>query len=181
MANKTTPARAACRFKPSESIEIWELISGEFSAVIKKLPSEGGSHYAEEVLTISHATQLEVIAHCLSCVPEEACGLLIGDYASEVVDHVVPTENVAHSAMVYTVDPGAFLAADRAAAKQGFDVIGVYHSHTHTEAYPSPTDVSQAPDPGWHYVLVSLRDIVPVFRSYSIVEGTVTEELVVTQ
>lgn len=139
------------------------------------------AHYAECVLTIRHATQLEVIAHCVSCVPEEACGLLIGDYATGLVDHVVPTENVAHSAMVYTVDPSAFLKADREAAKQGFDVIGVYHSHTHTEAYPSPTDVGQAPDPGWHYVLVSLRDLVPVFRSYSIVDGTVTEELVNTQ
>ena len=34
-----------------------------------------------------------------------------------------------------------------------------FHSHTHSEAYPSPTDVAQAPDPTWHYVLVSLRDV----------------------
>ena len=48
----------------------------------------------------------------------------------------------------------------------------MFHSHTHTEAYPSPTDVAQAPDPSWHYVLVSLRDIQPVVRSYRIVDGT---------
>ena len=35
------------------------------------------------------------------------------------------------------------------------------HSHTHTEAYPSPTDVAQAPDPGWHYVIVSLKREAP--------------------
>jgi proteasome lid subunit RPN8/RPN11 len=58
----------------------------------------------------------------------------------------------------------------------GNAIIGVFHSHTHTEAYPSPTDVAQAPDPSWHYVLVSLRDIQPVVRSYRIVDGTVTEE-----
>ena len=39
----------------------------------------------------------------------------------------------------------------------GLEIIGVVHSHTHTEAYPSPTDVAQAPDPSWHYVIVSLR------------------------
>ncbi|HUS62643.1 MAG TPA: Mov34/MPN/PAD-1 family protein, partial [Acidimicrobiales bacterium] len=50
------------------------------------------------------------------------------------------------------------------------------HSHTHTEAYPSPTDVAQAPDPTWHYVLVSLRDMAPVVRSYRILDGTVMEE-----
>ena len=52
----------------------------------------------------------------------------------------------------------------------------MYHSHTHTDAYPSPTDVRQAPDPSWHYVLVSLKDPEPVLRSYRIVDGTVSEE-----
>ncbi|MHB8431692.1 MAG: Mov34/MPN/PAD-1 family protein, partial [Acidimicrobiales bacterium] len=58
----------------------------------------------------------------------------------------------------------------------GLSIIGVFHSHTHTDAYPSPTDVAQAPDPGWHYVLVSLADIQPVVRSYRIVEGVISEE-----
>ena len=130
----------------------------------------------ELVLTIAPALQLEVIAHCLACIPEEACGLLIGNSETGVVDHVTKTENLAHSAMVYTVDPKAYLVADREASKAGLDVIGVYHSHTHTEAYPSPTDVGQAPDPGWHYVLVSLRDTVPVLRSYRIANGVIAEE-----
>ncbi|MGH9007611.1 MAG: Mov34/MPN/PAD-1 family protein, partial [Acidimicrobiales bacterium] len=52
-------------------------------------------------------------------------------------------------------------------------------SHTHTDAFPSPTDVEQAPDPAWHYVIVSLRDIAPVLRSYRIVEGAVEEESVI--
>ncbi len=60
--------------------------------------------------------------------------------------------------------------------RRALDIIGVFHSHTHTEAYPSPTDVAQAPDPGWHYVLVSLRDAQPVVRSYRIVDGAITEE-----
>ncbi len=54
--------------------------------------------------------------------------------------------------------------------------MGVFHSHTHTDAYPSPTDVAQATDPGWHYVLVSLRDTQPVVRSYLIRDGVITEE-----
>jgi proteasome lid subunit RPN8/RPN11 len=58
----------------------------------------------------------------------------------------------------------------------GGDIMGVFHSHTHTDAYPSPTDVAQATDPGWRYVLVSLRDTQPVVRSYLIREGVITEE-----
>ena len=61
------------------------------------------------------------------------------------------------------------MRADRDAEAHGVEIIGVFHSHTHTDAYPSPTDIAQAPDPGWHYVLVSLRDTHPVVRSYRIV------------
>ena len=72
-----------------------------------------------------------------------------------------PTDNVAASARVYEVEPRGLLRADRAAEAAGRQLIGVYHSHTHTEAQPSPTDIAQAPDPDWHYVLVSLRDVHP--------------------
>ena len=64
--------------------------------------------------------------------------------------------------------PREHLRADRDAEARGIEIIGVFHSHTHTDAYPSPTDVAQAPDPGWHYVLVSLRDTHPTLRSYRI-------------
>jgi len=64
----------------------------------------------------------------------------------------------------------------RRADDEGLEVLGVFHSHTHSEAYPSPTDIAQAPDPVWHYVLVSLRDQIAVVRSFRIVNGSVTEE-----
>ena len=58
-----------------------------------------------------------------------------------------PCHNTAASAKVYTVDPKDHLRADRDAERRGLEIIGVMHSHTHTEAYPRPTDVAQAPDP----------------------------------
>jgi proteasome lid subunit RPN8/RPN11 len=87
-----------------------------------------------------------------------------------------PTRNAAASAKVYTVDPRDHLRADRDAEAAGNAIIGVFHSHTHTDAYPSPTDVAQAPDATWHYVLVSLRDTHPVVRSYRIEGASVAEE-----
>jgi len=118
-----------------------------------------------------------MIAHCWDGLPLEACGLLGGSESDAVVCY--PTDNTAASARVYTVDPKGYLRADRDAEARGMVVIGVFHSHTHTAAYPSPTDVAQAPDPGWHYVLVSLADGVPVVRSYRIVDGNIAEEPVV--
>jgi [CysO sulfur-carrier protein]-S-L-cysteine hydrolase len=125
-----------------------------------------------------------LVAHCLDGYPLEACGLIAGSGAgdgSTSVTALYPTDNVARSARVYEVDPLAMLRADREAEAAGVALIGVYHSHTHTEAKPSPTDIGQAPDPDWHYVLVSLRDTHPSVRSWSIREGQVEEEPLVLQ
>ena len=70
---------------------------------------------------------------------------------------------------------GDMLAAMRAAEARGHEIVGVWHSHTHTDAYPSPTDVRQAVDPAWLYVIVSLRDQAPVLRSYRIRDGQIAE------
>jgi proteasome lid subunit RPN8/RPN11 len=123
-----------------------------------------------------------MVAHCLDGYPLEACGLIAGRPGdrAEVV-RVYPTTNAAASARVYTVEPRELLRADRDAEDAGFELLGVWHSHTHTEAWPSPTDVTQAPDPGWHYVIVSLRDTEPVLRSYRIEAGKIEEEEVVVQ
>ena len=94
---------------------------------------------------------------------------------------VVPTENVAASSKVYEIAPKSLLEVDRTAEAAGLQIIGVYHSHTHTEAKPSPTDIESAPDPSWHYVLVSLRDSHPSLRSWKIEAGKIEEEKVVVK
>jgi [CysO sulfur-carrier protein]-S-L-cysteine hydrolase len=118
-------------------------------------------------------------AHCLRELPMEGCGLLIGHRESGEVVEIVPTRNSAASSRLYAVDSLDFLRADRAAESAGMEIIGVFHSHTHTDPYPSPTDVAQAPDPGWHYTIVSLRHQAPSIRSYRIEQGEVREEPVV--
>jgi proteasome lid subunit RPN8/RPN11 len=71
------------------------------------------------------------------------------------------------------------LAAMRAAEARGEEIVGVWHSHTHTDPYPSPTDVRQAVDPSWIYAIVSLRDNAPMIRAYRIVGGEIAEVSVV--
>jgi [CysO sulfur-carrier protein]-S-L-cysteine hydrolase len=101
---------------------------------------------------------------------------LVGELGSGLVTRVVPTRNVAESSRLYVVDPRDLMRTDREAEAEGVAIIGVFHSHTHTDPYPSPTDIAQAPDPGWHYVLVSLRDELASVRSYRIVADGVIEE-----
>ena len=137
------------------------------------------------MLRLPETVYLQMVAHCLDGLPLEACGLLAGvpteDHGDETAAACYPTANAAASARVYTVEPRDFLRADRDAQGRGLEILSVFHSHTHTDAYPSPTDVAQAPDPGWHYVLVSLRDVIPVVRSYRIIDGNITEEQVVLE
>ena len=125
---------------------------------------------------LAQSLRAEVAAHCLRELPLEGCGLLVGDRAAASVSRVVPTANAAASSRLYSVDSRDFLRADRAAEGEGLEIIGVFHSHTHTDPYPSPTDVAQAPDPSWHYVIASLRHQLPSIRSYRIEQGVVTEE-----
>jgi len=133
------------------------------------------------VLRLGPDVYLSMVGHCFDGLPEEACGLLGGRPATGKASVCYPTKNAAASSKLYTVDPLDHLKADRDAESRGLEIIGVFHSHTHTDAYPSPTDVAQAPDPTWHYVLVSLRDEAPVVRSYTIVDGNIAEEPVVLE
>lgn len=138
-----------------------------------------GDVTSKDGVQLDRAQLAQMAAHCLACYPEEGCGLLAGDPDTGRVATVYPTRNTAASAQIYTVDPRDHLRADRGAEAAGHSIIGVFHSHTHTDPYPSPTDVAQAPDPSWHYVLVSLRHEVPSTRSYRIVDGNISEEPVV--
>lgn len=129
------------------------------------------------MLTISQIYLDEMIAHAIREYPFEACGLISGE--KDLVKGFYKTRNDAASARIYTVNPLDHLRADRDAEAKGLSIIGVMHSHTHSDAYPSATDVMQAPDPGWHYILVSLKHKDPVLRSFTIVEGNIVEESVV--
>ena len=112
--------------------------------------------------------------------PLEMCGLIAGapadDRTSAHAERFYACGNTAESAKVYTIDPKDHFKAEMDADDHDWEINGVVHSHTHSEPYPSQTDVAQAPDPAWHYVIVSLKRDAPELRSYRIVDGQVTEE-----
>jgi proteasome lid subunit RPN8/RPN11 len=128
------------------------------------------------MLRLADLAYRSMIGHAYDGLPDEACGLLVGSLAGGSVVRFEPCRNAAESSRVYTIDPRDHLRVDRLAEAEGLEIVGVMHSHTHTEAYPSPTDVDQAPDPAWHYVIVSLRQEAPVLRSYRITDGEIAEE-----
>ncbi len=128
------------------------------------------------MLHLTHTAWAELVGHAYDGLPDEACGLIAGPPGTDRATVFYPCRNAAESSRVYTIDPKDHLRADRDAEERGLEINGVVHSHTHTDAYPSPTDVDQAPVPTWHYVIVSLRQEAPVTRSYRIVDGAIAEE-----
>ena len=137
--------------------------------------------FAEPTLRLSEADYLTILGHCYDGLPDEACGMLAGRLRPGTtvpegrIEAVYPCVNADASARTYTVAPRDLLAAMRDAEGRGLEIVGVYHSHTHTEAWPSPTDVRQAVDPNWLYVIVSLKDGDPVLRGFRIQDGNISE------
>jgi len=131
-------------------------------------------------LRLKESQYATIVGHCYDGLPHEACGLLIGPLGGDgsptgAITRAWPCRTEAESAMIYTVDGRDFLKASRAAEATGDEIVGCWHSHTHSDPYPSPTDVRQAVDPTWWYVIVSLRDDAPMLRAYRIADGTIAE------
>ena len=135
--------------------------------------------FSTPVMRLTERQYAVIVAHCYDGYPDEACGLLSGrlvgsEPAGRITD-AVPCANAERSARTYTVEPRDMLRVMREAEARGDDIVGVWHSHTHTDAYPSPTDVRLAVDPAWICAIVSLRDVVPMLRAYRIRDGVIAE------
>ena len=133
------------------------------------------------MLRISQSLADEIVAHARRDHPDEACGVVAGTVGSDDPQRFVPMLTAARSPTFYEFDSLDLLRLYRDMDARGEEPVVIYHSHTATEAYPSRTDVSYAQEPNAHYVLVSTKecgnDEGPVqFRSFRIIDGSVTEE-----
>ena len=106
-----------------------------------------------------------------------------GPGARRPIDRFFPMRNAAASSQIYTIDGREMLDVERVGRRRGGStIVGVMHSHTHTTAYPSPTDVEDAarfdPFGSWHYVIVSLQHPEPRWsrRATGILDGRSSEE-----
>ena len=102
----------------------------------------------------------QLIAHARREAPDECWGLLGGRDgevlgAFECANGAAPDDRPFR----YETEPRSQREADDAIGGRGWEIAGIYHSHTHTQPFPSPTDIGEAnPFLGdIAYVLVSLR------------------------
>ncbi len=117
----------------------------------------------------------EMIAHAREEAPNECCGIIAGQDGRAV--KLFRGRNSEASPYRYNVDPQDLFRIHRECDGNGWEFLTIYHSHTASEAYPSPTDVRLAFWPDAYYVLVSLQDPEnPAVRAFRIVDGAVSEE-----
>ncbi|MEK6683682.1 MAG: M67 family metallopeptidase, partial [Nitrospirota bacterium] len=77
----------------------------------------------------------------------------------------------------YLIDPKEQFAAIKEMRAKGIEMLAIYHSHPHTAAYPSATDVQLAYYPEAVYIIISLQNRArPVVNAYRIVEKKITQE-----
>jgi proteasome lid subunit RPN8/RPN11 len=123
-----------------------------------------------EMLKLSSEQFARIVAQGREGKPLEICGLLAApkDRAGEgtVVAEVYPVESDDKSELTYTINAGGYIRAERDARSKGLEIVGIYHTHPATVAYPSKTDVARAHwgdtddllFPEYSYLIVSLRD-----------------------
>lgn len=125
----------------------------------------------------------EMVAHGLAGFPNEACGLIAGKEARPV--KFFPMTNREASSSRYRLDPKEHLRVTNEIDDEGWELLAIFHTHTHSEAYPSKTDREEAflggeelAFPGVRYLIMSLSDRAnPVLGGFRIAEdGEVTEE-----
>jgi proteasome lid subunit RPN8/RPN11 len=126
-------------------------------------------------LELTQAQVDEMIAHAQAEHPNECCGLLAG--RGDRVEVLLRGRNIDRSPYTYRLDPGDQLRLFKDIDARGLDLVGIYHSHIQSPAYPSRTDIARALYPDVAYVIVSLQDErTPEVRAFRIRDGAVVEE-----
>jgi proteasome lid subunit RPN8/RPN11 len=138
---------------------------------------------------IVHTVCDSIIVHAREEAPHECCGLLAGKEETGIISKTYPIANLpsddprivdldvpADRSLRYMMDPEAQFDAVREMRNNGLLLMGIYHSHTHSVAYPSETDVRLAFYPELTYFIVSLVKGKPDLRAFRIVEEEIVEE-----
>ncbi len=134
-------------------------------------------------LQLSQALVDQMIEHCRSRHPKEACGMLAGKGLAlqsgsvRIATAIYPMTNVEDSPIGYSMEPREQLRVMKEMRQRNQHMLCIYHSHTASAAYPSSVDVSLAISPEISYALVSLKDPEhPDLKSYRIDGQRITPE-----
>src|SRR5262249_34898830 len=124
-------------------------------------------------MTMTSSVAGAVIAHAKECQPRECCGILLG--TADHIGEAVRAANLAESTTRFLIDPKAHIEARRTARTRGLKVVGFYHSHPHSAALPSETDLAEAEYPECVHLIVGFVEGRPEIRIFNYADGRAME------
>ena len=130
-------------------------------------------------LEIGLAQAVAIVYHARRQFPNECCGLVAG--RGSRIERVFGGTNVERSPFTYRFDPKEQFRFFKEMDALGMELLGIYHSHPRSPAYPSQTDIAQAFYPEAAYLIVSLpsadASVAEIeVRAFRIQGGVITEE-----
>ena len=144
-----------------------------------------GRHPGPQAAELQPEVRAQIVARARAEYPNEMCGLIVGDVPAADGGRALrfePARNKAASPYRYEIHPDDLLRLTIATDDVDEVFWGIVHSHTHTPAVPSPTDIGLALYPDALYLLVSLSDAeadpetgAASLRAWRIVDGAVHE------
>jgi proteasome lid subunit RPN8/RPN11 len=115
-----------------------------------------------------------IVAHAREDAPNECCGLVAARDGEVTGTHRVT--NTFASPLRFELDPVEQYKATERIEQAGQAMVGSYHSHTHSEAYPSQTDVNQwDPWPELVHLICSIAEDEPVVRAFKVADKQISE------
>jgi desampylase len=109
-------------------------------------------------LILPDALGTQILREAQIHFPRECCGLIEGVWcgadAHAIALHSIP--NRAADADRFEMDPGAHLAAQKAARAKGYSLLGCYHSHPGGQAQPSQADAAGAGEENFLWLIAAL-------------------------
>lgn len=93
-------------------------------------------------IVISKAQKELLLNHASKYKPNESCAILFGKNENEnsVVKDVFLAENIDESPVNFTISNEELLEAYKIAEEKSLDIVGIFHSHPSSDAFPSNTD-----------------------------------------
>ena len=83
-----------------------------------------------------------LVKHARNNTPNESCAILFGRIENDhfTVKDVFLTKNIQDSPVNFTISNEDLIKGYEEAEKRNLDVVGIFHSHPGSSAYPSLTD-----------------------------------------
>lgn len=121
----------------------------------------------------------EIVEHCKGEYPKESCGIIAGK--EKRVTKIYRMKNVSENPEIcYFMEPKEQIKIFKEMRQLETELIGIYHSHSNSPAYPSQRDIDLAHYAEASYIIISLKDFNnPEVRAFKIKDGEIEEEKII--